>query len=137
MNSRPSLVEHEDHWELLALVGRAVTRCLVDHAFSLQFWSPDAVFELRIDVHFTLREPGGEELSLTPEETTSLGPALRLFRREVSSARAHKNGRLEVLFSDGSSLSVSPDQQYEAWELAADSGQRLVSTPGGDLAVWL
>jgi hypothetical protein len=136
MSSQPNLVEHEDHWELLPLVGRAVTRCLVDHAFALQFWSPETEFELRIEGPFTLRQPDGEELSLMPEETPSLGPALRLLRREVSSARAHKDGRLEVLFSDGSSLSVGPDQHYEAWELAG-SGQRLVSTPGGDLAVWL
>jgi Family of unknown function (DUF6188) len=136
MNSQPSLVEHEDHWDLLPLVGRAVTRCLVDHAFGLQFWSPEAEIELRIEGPFTLREAGGEELSLVPEETTSLGPALRLFRREVSSARAHKDGRLEVIFTDGSTLSVGPDQKYEAWELTG-SGQRLVSTPGGDLAVWL
>ena len=136
MNSTPSPVEHEDHWELLPLIGRAVTRCLVDHALCLQFWSPEVKFELRIEGHFTICEPSGEKLSLVPEETSSLGPALRLLRREVSSARAHKDGRLEVCFSDSSSLTVDPDQQYEAWEFAG-SGQRIVSTTGGDLAVWL
>ena len=136
MNSQPRLVEHQDYWELLPLVGQAVTRCLVDHAFGLQFWSPEAEFELRIEGPFALLEPDGEELSMMPSETRSLGPALCLFRREVSSAKAHKDGRLEVLFSDGSSLYVGPDQQYEAWELTG-SGQRLVSTPGGELAVWL
>jgi len=135
MNCQPGLVEHQDRWEL-PLVGRAVTRCLVDYAFGLQFWSPEADFELRIEGLFSLREPSGEELLMMPEDTSSLGPALRLFQREVSSARAFKDGRLEVVFSDGSALQVAPDQQYEAWEFAGN-GQRLVSTPGGELAVWL
>ena len=134
VDRQPDLVEHGDHWEL-PLAGRTVTRCLVDHAFGLQFWSPAAELELRIEGPFCLREPDGSEQAMEPEEIRSLAPALHLFQRKVSSARAYKDGRLEVLFTDGSSLRVVPAEQYEAWEMFG-GGQRLVSSPGGELAVW-
>ena len=128
-------VEREEYWEL-PLAGHSVTRCYVDHAFGLQFWSKSAEFELRIEGPFTLREPGGKKRSLRPMEVHSLGSALGLFQRRVEFARAYKDGHLDILFSGGWELSVSPDPDYEAWELTGDSG-RFVSTAGGDLAVWL
>jgi len=72
---------------------------------------------------------------MNPEDTASLGPALRLFQEEVISARAFKNGELEVLFEDNSILRVAFDREYEAWEWVG-AGQRVVCMPGGKLAVW-
>lgn len=132
---RRNLVEYEEHWDLPRLAGQVVIRCLVDHAFTLRFSPHEEKVEIRIEGPFKIRESNGEEFLMIPEETLSLGPALRVFQREVVSARAYKYGRLQVLFSDGSSLQVDADQEYEAWGFASGR-QRIISTPGGNLAVW-
>lgn len=129
-----TLVEHPDYWEL-PLVGRVVTRCLVDYGLGLEFFSSETTFEVRIEGRFTLRESGGDRLEMTPESTETLGPALRLLRREVTDARAYKDGRLELAFSDGSFLTAASDEDFEAWEMGGGD-QRVVCTPGGELAVW-
>jgi len=123
-----------DFWEL-PFSGREITRCLVDHAFSLQLWSPTVTFDLRIECPFVVREANSPDSVMNPEEVSTLAPALSMFEKCVEHARAYKDGRLEVLFSDGATLHVEPDEQYEAWEVVG-GGQRIVSTPGGELAVW-
>ena len=134
VESQQRLVEHEEHWDL-PIRGRSVTRCLIDHAFGLQFWSPETTFDLRIEGPFSLCTPDLGETAITPSQVLSQAPALQLFRKEVCSARAHKGGRLEILFSEGIELRASPSALYEAWEIVG-GGQRLVSCPGGGLTVW-
>jgi hypothetical protein len=66
-----------------------------------------------------------------------LGPALGLFGLTTVSGTAYRDGSLELQFQDGTRLEVSPDTAgFEAWELAASTGLRIVSLPNGGLAVW-
>jgi len=65
----------------------------------------------------------------------SLGPALALFRKEVETARAYDDGRLEIRFTDGAELVVASTEDFEAWEFAGGS-LKVVCAPGGALSVW-
>lgn len=130
-------------WELqpsdggwrLPLEQRAVARCIVDHAFALEFHEADEKAVVRIEGVFSVLDQRGSH-QLTPAAPTELGPAVGLFGQVVRSARASAAGRLEIVFEDGRILSVEPDARYEAWEIAGPSGMHAVCTPGGAVAVW-
>lgn len=129
--------EFADRW-ILPIAGRAVRRCCLDHAFGIELRATDcADATIRIGGEFAFRESDGRGWRLRPEDDASLlGPALRMFGLTVDHAEAYKDGTLEVAFADGSDLRVAPDPAVEAWEFAGERGVRIVSLPGGDLAVW-
>lgn len=120
----------------IPLQGRSVSQCRVDFAFSLEFVEEGEHITIRIEESFRLKH-GDQEWELDAEEDLEgLGKALTLFRKTVAQATAFQDGRLELRFTDGTELSVPPGVKYEAWGLAGSSGRRLVSTPGGGLAIW-
>jgi hypothetical protein len=64
---------------------------------------------------------------------------LRLRRPGATQCLAFKGGRLDVKFDDGTRLQVPMDLEFEAWEISgtgAVAGLKIVSMPGGELAVW-
>jgi len=128
------LIEHGDHW-VLPLQGKAVTRCFVDSAFGLECWERDSLIIIRIEGLFVFEEQGVKR-HLSPEHPTTLGPVLSVLGKTITSAHAHKNGALAVYFASGSSLSVAPDAEYEAWEMVTSEGLHVVCTPGGSLSIW-
>ena len=127
------LFEMEDRW-LLPLSGRSVERLCFDFAVTLIFGDD---LQLRIEQPFVVEGPDGRETLFVPGgDADRLAPVVTLARREVTRAEAFKDGHLEIIFSDGTSLGVPPDEGFEAWELVGPGGLRTVSLPGGDLAVW-
>jgi len=87
--------------------------------------------EVRIETPFSLRQPGGD-LEVTPGETDLPD----LIGRVVTVANADDEGGLRIDFQDGSRLLVAADPDYEAWTVAGPDGFKVVSEPGGGLAVW-
>lgn len=134
INKPDQLVEHGDHW-VVPLQGKTVTRCLVDRAFGLELWERAGITTIRIEGDFVFQGQGAE-YQLSPAHPTALGPVLSTVGKAVTSARAYKDGCLEVHFADGSNLSVKPEAAYEAWEIAGKGGLRVVCTPGGSLSIW-
>ena len=67
----------------------------------------------------------------------SFAPLLALMSRTVKRAEAFKNGSLLLVFNEGDVLAVDADPNYEPWNIAGENGLRVVSVPGGDLAIWL
>ncbi len=136
MSDAPALIEMADHW-VIPLGGKTVTQIRIDYAFSLIIWeSRDLDFAVRIEGRFIF-QVGNEEYALDAEEGAhTLCPALAIFGKTIQSALAHKDGTLELTFSDDSRVLVPPDPQYEAWEVSGPGGMLLVSLPGGSLAVW-
>jgi hypothetical protein len=61
---------------------------------------------------------------------------LRLRKTRARSGTAFKDGRLALEFDDGSSIHVPADPSYEPWQISGPRGFRIVSIPGGDLAIW-
>ncbi len=130
-----ALVESADRW-LVPMAG-TVTQCRLDYAFSMVIADcPAGTFEVRIEHPFVVVGHGGE-VELDPEgEPQQMAPALRVLRRAVEQAIAFKDGSLEVTFDDGSVLRVAVDEDYEAWNIVGPNGLRIVSMPGGELAIW-
>ncbi len=131
-----AFVEAGDHWQL-PMAHRMVTQCRLDYAFTLVVADdPAGSFEIRIERPFAVHH-GGHEIVLDPEgESEAMAPALAFLRREVERAIAFKDGRLQLCFVGGGALRVPADEEYEAWSIVGPAGLRVVSMPGGELAVW-
>ena len=131
--STTALVEADDRWAL-PLSGRKVERLCLDFAVTLMFGGG---FELRIEQPFVLEAADGADVLLVPQgDAERLAPVMGLVHREVTRADAFKRGHLEIVFFDGSKLGVPGDEGFEAWDFVGPDGLRIVSLPGGDLAVW-
>jgi len=78
----------------------------------------------------------GRRVSLNPEKPTEAGQGCVLFGKTIQKAIGRKDGRLDISFTDGSTLVVPSDPKYEAWEASADDGFLVVSVPGGGLTTW-
>lgn len=128
-------IQRDDGGWRLPIEHRDVSRCVVDHAFSLEFYDGGQSTVVRVEGNFMVVERG-QACRLSPSEPKGLGPAVALFGQVVRSARALATGRLEVAFEDGRVMSVEPDDRYEAWELCGPGGMRAVCSPGGTLSVW-
>lgn len=131
------LVEAEDAWEI-PLGGREVTQCQIDYAVTLVLGDADGSFYVTIEQPFWLAASSErDEVMLVPEgPSEALGPALALLHESVARAVAYKDGRLEMDFVEGAKLRVPVGEKFEAWNLVGPDGLRLVSLPGGELAVW-
>lgn len=135
VKTRSSLLECNDHW-IVPLEDDVVVQCRYDYALTLAVREFDP-YEVRISEPFTLYNPDGTVGVFDPEgDPRKMGSSLRLLRHTVTRAIAHKDGRLEIDFDDGSCLRVPAGDHYEAWDLAGPEGALMVSIPGGDLAVW-
>jgi len=127
---------HTENGELsLPLEGLGVARCVIDHAFSLEAFRSDGVVALRIEGPFTLTaNKSGHRLD--PSAPGELGPAIGLVRKVVRRARASSEGRLSIVFEDGSELAVEPSEDFEAWEVSAPQGVKAVCRAGGGVSTW-
>jgi hypothetical protein len=127
-------IEQSDRY-VIPLSGRPVSRCYVDFGFGLLFFEDGPKTEIRIEGKMKLRSKTGEDESQAGDWLT-LPPFLGLFGQSVAKAFALKDGTLEIQFVSGSRLVVEPDEKFEPWELAGDDGLKIVSLPGGELALW-
>jgi hypothetical protein len=132
-----TLAEASDHW-VLPIRGREVTQCCIDYAFTLVFWDANGSFSLRIEQPFWFRVGGESDGAVFVPEGPSaeLGPVLTVVHWLVERAVAHKDGRLEIDFAEGGALRVPVSNKFEAWNVVGPAGLRVVSLPGGELAVW-
>ncbi|MCD9872100.1 DUF6188 family protein [Streptomyces guryensis] len=130
------LIEIADYWDL-PVEGSEVTRVSFDWAVSLLIGSPESTFEVRIEDGIRLDTPEHGSLTIDPEgDPQQLAAALVLLRQPVAYVRALKNGELNIGLDNGSTLRVSASDEYEPWEITEPRGTRIVSTPGGSLAIW-
>ncbi|WP_158290897.1 DUF6188 family protein [Kribbella antiqua] len=126
------LIETSDRW-LLPLSGRTVNQCCIDYAVTLRC---EGGIEIRIEAPFVFRSrQTGEKLHLPAEDPVRMAPVLGVARAVVVDAAAFEDGHLEVAFSNGS-ISVAATEDLEPCEAVGTDGLRVVSVPGGELAVW-
>ena len=71
-------------------------------------------------------DPGRQDVTAT----------IRLFGAKVLSAVAFKTGSMRLVFDNGWHLNSRADPSFEAWEVLGPGGWRIISMPGGELAVW-
>ena len=121
-------------WEL-PVGGTSVTQIRVDFAVTLLFTADRFSCSLRIENDFDLAT--GESVArFSTDKPADLGPVIALFGSEVSFGLAHSTGALTIEFVDGQRLLSSAGPSYEAWEFESSLGARVVSMPGGELAIW-
>lgn len=135
--SAVELVEEADRW-VVPLDGCEVVQCRVDYAFTLIIDGGRGSFEVRIEQPFeVLGRVDGRSASVSGEgDPAAFAPALVVLHAGLDAALAFKDGRLELRFDDARRLRVPVGEQFEAWTLVGPEGLRLVSLPGGELAVW-
>lgn len=126
---------HQDYWEL-AVKGGIVVRCVADHGYVLEIKWQDISITIRIegDILFT---SGGKTKTLLGDAHTSLAYLLAVLEQRVDFVQVFNNGKLVLAFSNSITLSVLPNDRYEAWQITSDTaGLRIVCMPGGELAIW-
>jgi hypothetical protein len=131
------LTPQGDSW-LLPVAGQQVTRCCVDNE-AVRMLCLNMI-EISIGEPFTLVTPDGRRRTLDPSgDAIDLAPILQIVRQVIREGTAFNDGRLELDFSDGSYIKVPAGEDFEAWTLAGPGGAdglKVVSIPGGDLAIW-
>lgn len=80
------------------------------------------------DVPATLIDP--EKAST---ELGALSVAVR--HRQAHTCVVTPDGALKLEFGEGLTIEVPSDPQYEAWQMGAPQA-KIISMPGGELAVW-
>lgn len=136
MASRSGLTRRSDGWEL-PVAGFPITQLVLDYAVTLHIDAVDGLLEIRIEQPFVFTTTGGIEHLIVPEgKTDRIAPILAVVRSKVESARAYEDGRLEIIFEDGSRIGVPPSEGYEAWTATGPRNVKLVSLPGGTLETW-
>ncbi|MHB1325016.1 MAG: DUF6188 family protein [Thermoleophilia bacterium] len=106
-------MESNNQFIKFPIIDKEVTRVFLDAEFGLEFWTPEEMVTLRIGSSFKLSNDTRKVI--TPGNPEELAPALSLFGKKVTSARATCNGSLDISFSDNRQLHVDPDPKYEAW----------------------
>jgi len=125
----------EGYW-LLEVSGQLLLQLVLDFQVTLVLEH----FTITIEESFVLEHPDGTSHVVEPGgDFDQLSPVLPLSRSKVvAEARAFDDGRLEIVIQDGFRLSVAPEPEsaYEAWNVTGPDGLLIVSTPGGELALW-
>lgn len=132
--SESSLAEHEDRW-ITSLRGLAVTEIGISYQLTLRL---DSDARVVLGCPFTLTQgvdDGRQDVFLDPgrQDVTA---AIGLFGAKVLSAVAFKTGSMRLVFDNGWHLNSRADPSFEAREVLGQGGWRIVSMPGGKLAVW-
>jgi len=129
------IIEKEDKY-ILPLEGKTVFQCRIDNQFSIMVSDEkDPEIAIRIAGDFLLIEKGKEQ-KFSIENYKEIGPVFQIFLKDINTAYAYKKGKLELNFTDGSQLWINPQQHYEAWEIYGNDGLLIVSTLGGEVAIW-
>jgi hypothetical protein len=127
----------EEGRRALPLAGAAVVQCCIDFAVTVRCDREGAAFEVRLEQEFVFSAADGTAVLLDPEsDPVGLGPVLACTRTTVLQATAFEDGRLEMLFADGSSVRVPTSIDYEGWSLDGPAGLQVVSGPGPTLTIW-
>jgi hypothetical protein len=126
-------VTRADDKRVLPIEDTELTYIRIDHQARLRFGEVEIV----VKCPFVLTVDGAVH-HLDPEVRIDLGPLLALYPDSLAAAYVSERAALHLDFDSGAAVVVSPDPQYEAWEVHDDHGWLLVCPPGtaGDVAEW-
>lgn len=132
------LVENLDRWTP-PIAGLEVGLVSLDRALTLVVGdSDDARFLIAIESPCCFASViQSIEILIAPDgPPEKIGPVLEVLHKCVERVDAFKDGSLEIDFVEGARLRVPVSSDFEAWSVVGPFGLRLVSLPGGELAVW-
>jgi hypothetical protein len=122
--------------ELSELIDRDLVEIILYGGIEFVF-DEDRRLVLKIESDFELR--AGVEATVVHfapaygDDPSGLGALATIFRKTVIAAVAKRDGSLSLSFSNGTLLIVDHDDKYEAWTFTRESGESLISLPGGGL----
>ena len=126
------IVRVEEGWQL-DFAPSDLSFLRVDHQARLQFGQTEVMIEspFRMSV-------GGVGYRLDPEDRPKLGPFLGLYPNSLATASVDAHATLNLIFTDGATIRVPADPQFEAWQVNGPGTFLVVCVPGtsGELAVW-
>jgi Family of unknown function (DUF6188) len=138
LSKRIHITESPEAWSI-SVTGQQITRVCADYS-SVGLLVSNGIY-IDIEVPFTYLSPNGDANVLDPDGVAvDLSPILRLRRLGATECVAFKDGRLDLRFEDGSQVHVPIHPEFEAWGISGTgdaAGLRVVSMPGGELAIWL
>ncbi|CAN3985821.1 DUF6188 family protein [Kitasatospora purpeofusca] len=116
------------------LRGQDVTRIGIDHRLTLLLDS-DARIALGCPFELSQGSNRTDESVVLDPGRQDVAAALGLFGAKVLSAVAFRTGSMRLVFDNGCHLNSRAHPNYEAWEVLGPEGWRIISRPGGGLAV--
>ncbi|HKV18232.1 MAG TPA: DUF6188 family protein [Mycobacterium sp.] len=92
---------------------------------------------IRFDGPFALLVDN-QRVSIAPDvdPPEHFDPVRQLVGDTIRESLVDDSGALSISFDTGARIECVPDEQFESWTLAGPRGFKVVSMPGGDLAVW-
>jgi hypothetical protein len=120
------------------VVGRAITRLLLDFSVTLQAYVLGLpTVEIKLETPFEVLGAADEPVSIHPENLGDRAiEVAALFGAVIREVSVEATGILTVSFDDGQTIKAPPDASYESWSYVSDNGGRVICTPGGELAIW-
>ena len=133
---KAQLIESEDehHWVLL---DHRVTQLVIDRSsIRLQTWSLDGSADIRLAAPFSFQLVNGSTRHIDPVDTERLSPCLAWVGLGVRSVTVTRTGTLSLAFSDGSTITASPDPRRSSWDVQGGGileGMAYAGEPGVEL----
>ena len=134
MTSNFTLSEHEDYWDLAAN-NCIISRIIIDYALTLEIQGDRNNLSIRIENQFSLLL-GDQCIDISNSKATEFYHAIQLLNKSVKYIKAYKNGSLEIFLLENLVVFVPSDDEYESWMIYGTNGLKIVSSPGGELAIW-
>jgi hypothetical protein len=127
------LIEKENAWLLPQNTARVI-RVSVSNVLEIQVSSiGDILSVILTEFNFS---SAGNIYNISVEAPKSVCPILKFIGMNIKQLEASKSGQLDIFFTDSSRIIVPFSSQFEAWEIYTSKGFRMISLPGGKLAVW-
>jgi hypothetical protein len=125
-----SIIESADTYDI-RVSDLLVAACRQDSGrLHIELRSPHEAWTVTVEGAFSVKsETDGEYAAPVVTISEIVGESVRLIRvRKV-------DGELEIQL-DRWTLTVPPDDDYEAWQMHSSNGERLIAVPGNGVAVW-
>jgi hypothetical protein len=116
------------------LIDQEITRILIDLAVTFE---TESGAQLRVESPILLFHEPAAPIKIDPHEPAASGNEIvALLRKRIKDASISLDGTLTIAFEAGPRLEIACDKRYEAWTLSTQTGELLVSMPGGEVAYW-
>jgi hypothetical protein len=130
------LIEDGDGWRL-PVEGWEITRFIDPAAFGLLIdGGTGDILRIYLEGGFALTAAGGKEAKWFPSDAarTAFAPLLELMGQSVDWFHVSESGQLTIRFRSNQSIEISPDPDYEAWEIEGLGRLMMICDPRGGVS---
>jgi Family of unknown function (DUF6188) len=128
------LSQKQDTW-ILPLKNAVVSCFNIDYELKLVLTKPSYEATLVISGEFELQAQE-QILVLSAERLSEISPVFKLLSKFVKHSQTDVTGNLTIDFDEEIKLIVKAHPVYEAWQFFDSLGQRVISSPSGELITW-